>query len=484
VRVLFVSTYELGHQPSSVATLAAVAAAAGHEVRACDVAVSELSGEDVAWAEAAVLSVPMHTALRLALGVVERLRADRPGLPVALCGLYAPVATGHRLLGPGDLLAAGDAAGPLVGWLEGSVPGGSIVELGAVHLEPGPLPLRSALPPLASYARLVSGGGRFLAGSTATSTGCNHRCRHCPVAAVYRGRSRVVPEEAVLADVEQLVAAGARHVSFSDPDFLNRPRHGLAVARAVHSSWPELTFDATVKVEHVIRHEALWPELAGLGLLFVVSAFESLDDSVLALLHKGHTAADEASALGILRRSGIETRPSWLPFTPWTTPEALGSILSFTAEQDLVFSTDAVQFSIRLLLPRGSLLLESPDPVLAAAVAAVGSASPTRPLFSPDEETGSVSWCSPDPRLDELALELARVAEHSAELEMDPAEAFTLVWETARSFGVPLPAEIPPPVVAPLTRGVRPRMSEAWFCCAEPTSAQLVAAGRSPARDL
>lgn len=470
MRVLFVSTYDLGHQPLALAALAGAASAAGHEVRCTDLAVEELDGRDAAWAEAAVFSVPMHTALRLALGVVERLRNGREDLAVALCGLYAPVADGHRVIQAGDLLVAGEAAAPLLSWLERGDPTGLVTELGPVHLPAGAPPLRALLPPLARYARLVDGTGRIsvAAGSTATTTGCNHRCRHCPVAAVYGGRSRVVDAEAVLADVAALVDAGAGHVSFADPDFLNRPRHSLAVARAVQAAWPGLTFDATVKVEHVLRHEELFGELGRLGLRFVVSAFESTDDAVLALLDKGHVQADETEAVRILRSSGIETHPSWLPFTPWTTHASVAELLRFTAEQDLVWNTDTVQFAIRLLLPKGSLLLEEPDPVLASS------------LDGLDPETGSVAWHHADGRLDDLQAAVAGVAEEAAGAEAGPTEAFAAVWATCRSHGVPLPPEVPEPVAtSPVPGPDRLRLSEAWFCCAEPTAAQLVSAGAS-----
>ena len=469
MRVLLVSTYDLGHQPLALGQLAGAAAGAGHEVRCVDLAVDELAEADLAWAEAAVLSVPMHTALRLALEVVGRLRLERPGVPVALCGLYAPVADGHRLIAPGDLLVAGEATGPLLEWLSGTRSAAPLVELGPVHLPPGPAPLRALLPPLSRYARLLSGPSapRRLAGSTATTTGCNHRCRHCPVASVYGGRSRLVAEEVVLADVASLVEAGAEHLSFTDPDFLNRPRHALTVARAVHEAWPELTFDATVKVEHILRHRGLFGELSRLGLRFVVSAFESRDDGVLALLDKGHRAAEEGEAVRLLRASGIETRPSWLPFSPWTTPTSLADLLVFTAEHDLVWNTDAVQYSIRLLLPRGSLLLEVQDPTLCATVGAL------------DPESGSVSWRAPDPLLDELQVALARTAEDAANRGAGPEESFTAIWATCQAFGIPLPPHVPPPAASSsaVPGPERPHLSEAWFCCAEPTVAQLVSTG-------
>ena len=72
------STYELGHQPLSAATSTASLRAAGHQVRCVDVAVDTLSADDVDWAERVALSVPMHTAMRLALRVADTIRARRP----------------------------------------------------------------------------------------------------------------------------------------------------------------------------------------------------------------------------------------------------------------------------------------------------------------------------------------------------------------------------------------------------------------------
>jgi hypothetical protein len=319
-------------------------------------------------------------------------------------------------------------------------------------------PVRRDLPPLESYARLVLGDLEIVTASVAASTGCNHRCRHCPVAAIYHGRSRPVDTASVLEDIAQVVAAGAGHISFADPDFLNRPRHALEIARALHSEFPAVTFDATVKVEHILRHEMLWPELARSGLLFVVSAFESVDNCVLDLLDKGHTANDEALALGIVRAAGIELRPSWLPFTPWTTLATMAALLEFVAEQDLVWSTDPVQYSIRLLLPSGSLLLDLEDETLARSL---------RPMVA-----GSAPWVSLEAGVDELQLAIAARAETAA---TEPADrTFATIWDLAREAGAPLAASPPPSGVAPWLAGrARPRLTESWFCCAEPTGAQL-----------
>ena len=91
VRVLLVSTYELGHQPVHVASPAATLRAGGHDVRAIDVSVEPWDCAHVDWAERVAFSVPMHTAMRMAVVLAASVRDRRPDLPVCLYGLYAGI---------------------------------------------------------------------------------------------------------------------------------------------------------------------------------------------------------------------------------------------------------------------------------------------------------------------------------------------------------------------------------------------------------
>ena len=222
-------------------------------------------------------------------------------------------------------------------------------------------PSRATLPALERYARLESAGGDQLAGYTEASRGCLHHCRHCPIPPVYGGRFFVVPVDVVLADVAAQVAAGARHITLGDPDFLNGPEHALAVARAIHAAHPTVTFDVTVKVEHILRHAERFAELRALGCAFVVSAVESLSDRVLAILDKGHTRADVDRALAILDDAGVPLRPTFVPFTPWSTLDDYLALLDWIDAHGLIEQIDPIQLAIRLLMPPGSLLLEHPE---------------------------------------------------------------------------------------------------------------------------
>jgi len=474
-RVLLLSSYELGAQPLGLAWPAAELCAAGHEVRSADLSVEPWPAADVAWAQAVALSVPMHTALRLALAAVDRLHETRPEAPVALYGLYAPVAAAAGALRQGDLAVAGDVGASLADWLDGEAPADAetapVVALGRARDAKGSagvLPRRADLPGLEAYARLLTADGESLVGTVEASEGCNHRCRHCPVPVVYGGRSRLVATDAVLADIDALVAAGAGHVRFADPDFLNRPTHALAVVREMHAAHREITFDATIKVSHLLRHRDVVAELARLGLLFVVSAFESTNDAVLRRLQKGHSAADASRAVVELRRCGVEIRPSFLPFTPWTNRQDVVDIVDFVAAHDLVANVDPVQYSIRLLIPPGSLVLDSDDAVL------------TRCLGELDVRSLGYRWSADDPILDELQTALAGRCETAATTAEPVETTYAAVREIVFDrLGRRDPGP-PKPVVPRGPAGARPRLSEPWFCCAEPTRDQLAGPGSAP----
>jgi len=413
VRVLVVSTYELGRQPTSAAEEAARLRAEGHDVRVVDVAVQPWDPAAAAWADEVAFSVPMHTATRLARDLA--VGVDRP---VRFFGLYAAMAAD---LGPAE-----------------SAPAAPVV------------PARDLLPSLDRYAQLVLGDERRPVGSVDASRGCAHRCRHCPVPVVADGRVQRVPVEMVMADVDALVGLGARHITFGDPDFLNAPPHSRRVVDALHRTFPDVTFDCTVKVEHVLRHADLWHDWAAAGLLFAVSAFESTDDAVLARLDKGHTATDAARAVEVLRAAGVDVRPSFMPFTPWTTRQSLVDLLDFVHRHDLVDCVDPVQYTIRLLLPQGSLLLGHPD--LAPY------------LGEWDGEQLSFRWHAADPAMDALRGELAALVEADVEAGIAGVDTYARVRAVVGASPVEV-ASTPIP---------RPHLTESWFCCAEPTSAQRV----------
>jgi radical SAM superfamily enzyme YgiQ (UPF0313 family) len=466
--ILLVACYELGHQPLAVAWPAAFLESRGFAPAVMDVSVEPFDAERVRQACLVAISVPMHTALRLGTTVARRVRQINPAAHVCFFGLYATLNADYLLSHGADSVLGGEVEGALVELVErlereagagATVSGASLRPhqsgatpplMHAPRLEKlsFPVPSRAKLPALKEYAHLEREGRRELVGYVEASRGCRHLCRHCPIPPVYGGRFFVVPAEVVLADVRQLVGAGARHVTFGDPDFLNGPRHAMTVARALHQEFPDLTFDFTAKVEHLLRHRALLPELAALGAIFVVSAVESLSDTVLANLAKGHTRADVTTVLGAVRAAGIAFRPTWVPFTPWATLEDYRELLAFIADEGLIDHVDAVQYSIRLLVPPGSLLLDS----LAM-----------RPHLGPLVEDGFYyRWTHPDPRVDQLQEAVGRTVAEAADRREDPAVTFARIRALADATAGLAARPAPPP---PASDRVRPpRLTEPWFC--------------------
>ena len=455
--ILLVACYELGHQPLTVAWAAAFLRARGYAPAVMDVSVEPFDPEKATRARLVAVSVPMHTALRVGTAVIERVRAANPGCHVAAWGLYAQLNADYLLAHGVDSIIGGEAEGALAALAEAleadtgaPVPGVRTTARPAAPVLSRlgfPVPIRAALPSLKQYARLERDGRHELVGYVESSRGCKHLCRHCPIPPVYGGRFFVVPPDVVMADVRQCVEAGATHVTMGDPDFLNGPRHALAVARAVHAEFPHVTFDVTAKVEHLLRHRAMLPELRTLGCAFVVSAVESLSDTVLLHLDKGHTRADVVELVRLMREAGIPLRPTWVAFTPWTTLEDYRAMLEFVDAEGLVDSVDPIQCSLRLLVPPGSLLVDH---------------SAMRPHLGPlVERAFSYAWTHPDPRMDALQAEVARIVEAAAEeAHADDAATFDQVW---RAAGIGTAGRRPVERLA-LDRPRPPRLTEPWFC--------------------
>ncbi|HSN92128.1 MAG TPA: CUAEP/CCAEP-tail radical SAM protein [Anaeromyxobacteraceae bacterium] len=450
--ILLVSSYELGHSPHGIALPMAFLERAGFRPAALDLAVEPLDLERAARARLVALSVPMHTALRLGLAAAVRIREVSPGAVLCFHGLYAPLQSELLLARGAAAVLGGECEEDLVALaraVERGEPTDRFVQRGGSAAPRRrldyPVPSRAALPPLDRYARLEGADGRLhLAGYAEATRGCKHLCRHCPVPAVYRGRFVAVPVETVVEDVARQVAAGAEHVTFGDPDFLNGPGHALRVARAVRARFPDLTFDFTAKVEHLVRHRDLLPELARLGALFVTSAVESLSDLVLERLAKGHTRAAALAAFEVCARAGITLRPSLVPFTPWSTLDDLLDLLDTFEEGGWLPQLDPVQLSIRLLVPPGSLLEGHPE------IAFEGL----------DREALAWRWRHPDPRMDALHQRVAAVVEDGAARGEDRLATVARVKALARAAAGRPHAHVE---VRPDPRRV-PRLTESWFC--------------------
>jgi radical SAM superfamily enzyme YgiQ (UPF0313 family) len=442
MNVLLISTYELGHQPFGLASPAAWLVERGHHVICADLCLQPLDAATARQADLVAFYLPMHTATRLAAQAIGKFRGLNPSAHICCYGLYAPLNESYlRSIGSSTILG-GEFEGELVALaarLEAGHPGPQSEPLISLDRLQFRVPLRTGLAPLQEYARLRVAGSSKPAGYTEASRGCKHLCRHCPVVPVYRGSFRVVQPEVVLADIRQQVDAGAGHITFGDPDFFNGPTHAMRIVEAMHREWPSLTYDATIKIEHLLRHRHLLGTLRETGCLFVTSAVESVDDAVLAKLDKGHTRADFVQVAHELRSAGLALAPTFIPFTPWTTHESYRELLELVLQLGLVDNVAPVQFALRLLIPHGSRLLELDD-VQAA-------------IRSFDEPALLYRWRHPVPEMDSLAVQAMRIAQSRGSRRQIFARLWNLVTDR------PLFENLDR-----LPRAAIPYMDEPWFC--------------------
>jgi radical SAM superfamily enzyme YgiQ (UPF0313 family) len=465
--VVLVSTYDMGRQPFGLASPAAWLRGAGHAVSCVDLTRSKLPEDLVARASLVAFYLPMHTATRLALPVIARVRSLNPAVHICAYGLYAPLNAdilrergAQTILGPEFEPSLVELAARL-----GSSPVGPTFRSGAIEAATGSLedarpegraygsaiarvafitPDRSDLPALSRYASLQVGGDRKIVGYTEATRGCKHRCRHCPIVPVYDGRFRAVPIDVVMADVRAQVAAGAQHITFGDPDFFNGPTHALAIADALARDFPGVSYDVTIKVEHLRQQAAALPRLRDTGCAFVTSAVESFDDEVLRKLEKGHTHAEFVDVVHHCQSIGLALSPTFVAFTPWTTLDGYCAQLREIERLGLVPAISPIQYAIRLLIPQGSRMLELDD---------------VRQLIERfDPKSLTHVWHHGDPRVDALQQELERLV--GSRLNAPREEIFARVWDLAHAA-----AGISPGPREPLlSRAAVPYLNEPWYC--------------------
>lgn len=455
--VVLISTYDLGHQPYSLALASALVGRTGANVCCNDLAVDELASEDIANADLVALYLPMHTATRLAIEVLPRIQELNRRATIVCYGNYAVMNKPYLVSAGVDVVLGGEAETLLADLCRAprAVAEAKATNSPYLQRQRYVLPDRTGLAGLSQYSQLIPPkGAPRLAGYTESTRGCKHVCKHCPVVPVYGGRFFAVDRDLVVEDVEQQIKMGAEHITFGDPDFFNGPKHGIRVVETLSKRHPDLTYDVTIKVEHLLKYSELLPILRETGCLFVTTAVESFDDQILKIFDKGHTRADFAKALQICRKFNLNIVPTFVAFTPWTTPKTYLDFLRDIVHFDLVSRVPVVQYSLRLLVPRGSLMVDQ---------------DAFREFVGPyDPNALSYTWNYELPSVRAFEAEVGRVVESFVEASLPAVDAFGELWRFVHNENG---------LCAPLLRShsslLLPSMSESWYCCSEPTKAQL-----------
>jgi len=459
MNVLLISTYEMGRQPFGLASPAAWLRQAGAKVRTLDLSQQPLDECAVSSADIIAFYLPMHTATRIAARAIQRVRVLNTAAHLCCYGLYAPMNEAFlRSMGV-QTVFGGEFELPMVSLFERLMARTSSLSTAALE-QPEPLislarqqfvvPDRNGLPPLEKYASLsLPDGTSRTVGYTEASRGCKYKCRHCPIVPVYGGQFRIVQPDIVLEDIRRQVEAGARHITFGDPDFFNGIKHAIHIVTALHQMYPTLTYDVTIKVEHLLKHARYLELLKQTACAFITTAVESFDDRVLMLFDKGHTSADFHTVLQMARKIGLILVPTFVAFHPWMTLKSYEEFLETILLLDLVENIAPVQLAIRLLIPSGSYLLGVPE---------------LRPFIGPfDAGALSYSWTHADSHVDALQRDLEGLVQDAAKSGAGRRTIFDLVWRRLQRElgdpGKPLPA-VPPG----RPRVTIPYLEEPWYC--------------------
>jgi radical SAM superfamily enzyme YgiQ (UPF0313 family) len=465
MNVVLISTYELGHQPFGLTSAAAWLRREGATVHCQDAAVQHLDKDELAEADLIGYYVPMHTATRIAAQFIPTIKAHNPRAHVVCFGLYAPMNESYlRKLGVDTILGGEFEEGlaALYRRVDASLRGALPSDEAISPSQPEPiislnrqeflLPDRHTLPHLSKYAYLIRTDGQCpkVGGYTEASRGCKHHCRHCPVVPVYGGQFRLVQNEIVIEDIEQQVNSGAGHITFGDPDFFNGPGHVIPIVEKLHQLWPHLTYDVTIKIEHLLKYQRWLPLLRDTGCMFVTSAAESLDDGVLEIFDKRHTRADFFKTVELFKSIGLVLQPTFVAFNPWSTLSGYLDLLQTIAQLDLVENVAPIQWGVRLLIPAGSLLLDRAE---------------VRPVVGEfDEAALAYRWAHADPRVDQVCETILAIVKDGQDKEQSRSEIFDRVWQAANTAAAAGEAAGEQRELPEYSRQPVPRLSENWFC--------------------
>jgi hypothetical protein len=150
-----------------------------------------------------------------------------------------------------------------------------------------------------------------------------------------------------------------------------------------------------------------------------------------------------------MNQVGIPLRPSLMPFSPWETLASYIALLQFFEDRRLIEHVDPVHFSIRLLIPPGSALLNTVE------------GEPW--LGELDPAAYTYRWRHPDPRMDTLQCQLAALVEEAQRVQADPIATFFHIKSLALAAnGQDMCVSCAIQAYGP--EKVLPHLTETWFC--------------------
>ncbi len=401
IPVRIISVFEWGLQPLTAATAGGYLESHAIPVSVDDVFVDAFHAARYEDAWLVAIAVPVYDAITGAITIARDIKALNPRAHLVFFGQYATVQ--YRELVPkyGDSAICGDWEEPLRQLAErlaagvplDGIPGlfvGTVAPIKYWARDQILPPARHLLPELRRYNMTDTPNGSVLqstvSGNVEVTRGCHHDCSYCSVFAAYGRKVIVIPKESILQDIRTLVESGANHIVFVDADFLSAWKYSRSVVEAMCREFPQLTFEYTTRVDHMLEHPDVVAEFHDLGCTRVTSAFEFPKDEVLALLRKNCTVEDLEQTVRYCHNIGQALNPTFILFNPWVNPDDLLGFDEFIARNHLENVVEPIQYETRLMLYKGTPLLREPS-IQALQL---------------QENEFHIDWEHPDPLMDEL----------------------------------------------------------------------------------
>lgn len=137
-----------------------------------------------------------------------------------------------------------------------------------------------------------------------TSRGCSFDCNFCAIWEFYERRTRFLSAEAI---ADQLAACEEDYVFILDDNFLTDVKRIRRLVEVLRERKVEKYWMTQGRTDFIAQHPDVMRDLAGVGLMSVLSGFESNDEDALAALEKSNTVENNLAAARILRENGIQS---------------------------------------------------------------------------------------------------------------------------------------------------------------------------------
>jgi hopanoid C-3 methylase len=397
-----VSIFEGGYQPLNALTGLAALRQAGHDTDFIDAYVDGIDIERLKAYDIIIFPVPLFDSLMSAIRACVDL--DRAGSTAqrVMFGQYATINAPYLSQTYADHVVSGEWEVPLVSLLNrqrgAAEPTVNVYSRGkelessiAMLKLRGTMarPMRDAAPRLDKYpqphlTQLL--GEKKIVGGLELTRGCHHKCTYCSVYSAYDGKVLLGEVEEIVADIDTLIEQGMEHLTFIDAEFFNATRRSFDALARIHARHPQLTFDFTTRVDHILHNRDRLKDLHDQGVRVITSALEFPNDEVLRQVRKEVTVEDLKTSVALVQGSGITLNPTFIMFNPWVGLEDFARFNDFLVETQMEDAVDPVQYETRLHLYKGSPLLRN-DTIRALRL---------------EEREFHYDWLHPDPRVDDL----------------------------------------------------------------------------------